>query len=46
VSVPIGHLMEFQTILVQDIELTVKPAASNKKGQQGHMSVMLASSRS
>jgi hypothetical protein len=46
VSVSIGRLMEFLTILGQDVELTVKPAASHKKGQQGHMSVMLAPSRS
>ena len=39
VSVSVGRLMEFLTILGQDVELTVKPAALRNKGQQGHMSV-------
>jgi predicted XRE-type DNA-binding protein len=36
VSVSVGRLMEFLTILGQDVELTVKPAALHNKG---HMSV-------
>jgi predicted XRE-type DNA-binding protein len=40
VSVSVGRLMEFLTILGQDIELTVKPAAKrSKKSQQGHLYV-------
>jgi predicted XRE-type DNA-binding protein len=39
VSVSIGRLMEFLTILGQDVELTVKPTSIREKGQQGHMSV-------
>jgi len=39
VSVSIGRLMEFLTILGQDVELIVKPVAFRNKGQQGHMSV-------
>jgi predicted XRE-type DNA-binding protein len=39
VSVSVGRLMEFLTILGQDIELTVKPAARRNKEKQGHMSV-------
>lgn len=39
VSVSVGRLMEFLTILGQDVELTVKPAALRNKGQQGRMSV-------
>jgi predicted XRE-type DNA-binding protein len=39
VSVSIGRLMEFLTILGQDVELTVRPTAIRKKGQHGHMSV-------
>jgi predicted XRE-type DNA-binding protein len=41
VSVSVGRLMEFLTILGQDVELTVKPAVEHRKGQQqyGHMYV-------
>jgi len=39
VSVSVGRLMEFLTILGQDVELTVKPAALRNEGQRGHMSV-------
>ncbi len=39
VSVSVGRLMEFLTILGQDVELTVKPAVLRNKAQQGHMSV-------
>jgi predicted XRE-type DNA-binding protein len=39
VSVSVGRLMEFLTILGQDVELTVRPTAIRKKGQHGHMSV-------
>lgn len=41
VSVSVGRLMEFLTILGQDVELTVKPAAFHNKGQQGRMSVTI-----
>lgn len=39
VSVSVGRLMEFLTILGQDVELTVKPAEKRQTGQRGHMSV-------
>ena len=39
VSVSVGRLIEFLTILGQDVELTVKPASPRSKGRQGHMSV-------
>jgi predicted XRE-type DNA-binding protein len=39
VSVSIGRLMEFLTILGQDVELTIKPVAKQRSGQQGRMSV-------
>jgi predicted XRE-type DNA-binding protein len=39
VSVSVGRLMEFLTILGQDVEVTVKPAARCSKGQHGLMSV-------
>ena len=39
VSISIGRLMEFLTILGQDVELTIKPTAKKRPGQQGHMSV-------
>jgi predicted XRE-type DNA-binding protein len=39
VSVSIGRLIEFLTVLGQDVEVTVKPASRRSKGQQGHMSV-------
>ena len=39
VSVSVGRLMEFLTILGQDIEVTVKPARARKSG---HMSVVVA----
>jgi predicted XRE-type DNA-binding protein len=39
VSVSVGRLMEFLTILGQDVELTVRPAPFRGKKQQGHMSV-------
>jgi predicted XRE-type DNA-binding protein len=39
VSVSVGRLMEFLTILGQDVELTVKPAKAQSKGQRGRMSV-------
>ncbi|MGB8364274.1 MAG: helix-turn-helix domain-containing protein [Rhizomicrobium sp.] len=38
VSVSVGRLMEFLTILGQDVEVTVKPAATRKAG---HMSVVV-----
>jgi len=39
VSVSVGRLMEFLTVLGQDVELTVKPVSEPSKGQYGHMSV-------
>lgn len=39
VSVSVGRLIEFLTILGQDVEVTVKPSTQRNKGQQGHMSV-------
>jgi len=41
VSVSIGRLIEFLTVLGQDVEVTVKPASRRSKGQHGHMSVMV-----
>ena len=38
VSVSVGRLMEFLTILGQDVEVTVKPASTEKTG---HMSVVV-----
>ncbi|MEI9991146.1 MAG: helix-turn-helix transcriptional regulator [Rhizomicrobium sp.] len=40
VSVSVGRLMEFLTILGQDVKVTVKPAAARKTG---HMSVVVQS---
>jgi len=40
VSVSVGRLMEFLTILGHDVELTVKPTANHiKKSQRGHLFV-------
>ncbi len=39
VSVSVGRLMDFLTMLGQDVEVSVKPALHRRKGQQGHMSV-------
>ena len=39
VSVSIGRLIEFLTILGQDVEVTVKPASRRSKSEQGQMSV-------
>lgn len=39
VSVSVGRLMEFLTILGQDVEVTVKPARTRRSG---HMSVVVA----
>ncbi len=39
VSVSVGRLMEFLTVLGQDIEVTVKPAARRRKA--GDMSVVV-----
>jgi predicted XRE-type DNA-binding protein len=39
VSVSVGRLMEFLTILGQDVKVTVKPAPARKAG---HMSVVVA----
>jgi predicted XRE-type DNA-binding protein len=41
VSISVGRLMEFLTILGQDVEVTVKPSGKRTKGQKGHMSVSL-----
>jgi predicted XRE-type DNA-binding protein len=45
VSISVGRLMEFLTILGQDVELTVKPAVLLGKEHQGHMSVRVESAR-
>ena len=39
VSVSVGRLMEFLTILGQDVELRIKPTARRVKAQRGRMSV-------
>lgn len=39
VSVSVGRLIEFLTILGQDVEVTVKPASPRSKARQGRMSV-------
>ena len=39
VSVSIGRLIEFLTVLGQDIDVTVKPSTGRNKGQQGHVSI-------
>jgi predicted XRE-type DNA-binding protein len=39
VSVSVGRLMEFLTVLGQDVEVVVKPAGPRKK--TGHMSVIV-----
>lgn len=41
VSVSVGRLMEFLTVLGQDVEVTVKPAARREKA--GHMTVVVES---
>ena len=41
VSVSVGRLMEFLTVLGQDVEVTIKPAALRDK--TGHMSVIVES---
>ena len=41
VSVSVGRLMEFLTVLGQDVEVTVKPTATRDKA--GHMSVTIQS---
>ncbi len=41
VSVSVGRLMEFLTILGQDVEVVVKPASRQVARQGGHMSVVL-----
>ena len=41
VSVSVGRLMEFLTVLGQDVEVTVKPTATQDKA--GHMSVIVES---
>ena len=40
ISVSVGRLMEFLTILGQDVEVVVKPAPPRESGQ-GHMSVLV-----
>ncbi|MDR3424973.1 MAG: helix-turn-helix transcriptional regulator [Alphaproteobacteria bacterium] len=39
VSVSVGRLMDFLTILGQDVEVSVKPASTRSRAEQGHMSV-------
>jgi predicted XRE-type DNA-binding protein len=41
VSVSVGRLMEFLTILGQDVKVTVKPRARRSKGLRGRISVAL-----
>ena len=41
VSVSVGRLMEFLTILGQDVKVTVKPRAPRSKGLRGRISVAL-----
>lgn len=41
VSISVGRLMEFLTILGQDIEVTIKPAKQKGKGKRGHVTVAL-----
>lgn len=43
VSVSVGRLIEFLTILGQDVEVTVKPASQKGEGQLGHLSVTVQS---
>ncbi len=43
VSVSVGRLMEFLTILGQDIDVRIKPTARRAKGQRGRMSVTVTS---
>ncbi len=39
VSVSVGRLMDFLTILGQNVEVTVRPTTHRSKEQLGHMSV-------
>lgn len=39
VSVSVGRLIEFLTVLGQDVDVTVRPSTQQNKGRQGHMSV-------
>jgi predicted XRE-type DNA-binding protein len=39
VSVSVGRLIEFLTMLGQDVEVMVKPSSRRSRGQQGRMSV-------
>ena len=39
VSVSVGRLMEFLTILGQDVEVSVKPAVRQSNEKRGHISV-------
>ncbi|MFZ0932582.1 MAG: helix-turn-helix transcriptional regulator [Syntrophobacteraceae bacterium] len=39
VSVSVGRLMDFLTILGQDVEVSVKPASNRSRAEQGHMFV-------
>ncbi|MGD0662615.1 MAG: helix-turn-helix transcriptional regulator [Syntrophorhabdales bacterium] len=41
VSISVGRLMEFLTILGQDIEVTVKPSMGRSAGEHGRMSVVV-----
>ncbi|MEN8691922.1 MAG: helix-turn-helix transcriptional regulator [Desulfobacterales bacterium] len=40
-SVSVGRLMEFLTILGQDVKVTVKPKARRSKGLRGRISVAM-----
>jgi predicted XRE-type DNA-binding protein len=41
VSISVGRLMEFLTILGQDIEVTIKPSMGRSEGEHGRMSVIV-----
>jgi predicted XRE-type DNA-binding protein len=41
VSISVGRLMEFLTLLGQDINVTVKPSVQHRRGKRGRISVNL-----
>jgi predicted XRE-type DNA-binding protein len=41
ISVSVGRLMEFLTILGQDVKVVVKPAPKRRSREAGHMSVVV-----
>lgn len=46
VSISVGRLLEFLTILGQDVELTIRSAKLSSKGQHGSMSVKVETGHS